>query len=90
MDDVSSVCCNYYEFSPVAADRRRTDRYRYQLEAFVDMVRGRSPVTWLSEDNSVADMEWIERVYEKVRCALIAFHGCPCADAGFHSSDWSR
>lgn len=69
MDNVSSRRRSYCTSAPLVADRRRTDRYRYQLEAFIDMVRGRRPVTWLSEENSVADMEWIERVYEKVRCA---------------------
>jgi predicted dehydrogenase len=40
-------------------------RYRYQLEAFVDRIKGREPHTWVSEEDSVANMEWIEKVYEK-------------------------
>ncbi|KDR80644.1 hypothetical protein GALMADRAFT_61157 [Galerina marginata CBS 339.88] len=39
--------------------------YRYQLEAFVDRLRDREPETWLSKEDSVATMEWIEKVYEK-------------------------
>lgn len=41
--------------------------YRYQLEAFVDRVRGREPRTWISAEDSVAQMEAVERIYEKVR-----------------------
>lgn len=44
--------------------------YRYQLEAFVDRVKGRTPQTWVEKDDSIANMEWIERVYEKV-CLLV-------------------
>ncbi|EGN98488.1 hypothetical protein SERLA73DRAFT_183526 [Serpula lacrymans var. lacrymans S7.3] len=39
--------------------------YRYQLEAFVDKVRGREPQTWVSREDSIANMEWIEKIYEK-------------------------
>ncbi|KAK7056257.1 hypothetical protein VNI00_002810 [Paramarasmius palmivorus] len=39
--------------------------YRYQLEAFVDRVRGREPQTWVTKEDSVANMEWIEKIYEK-------------------------
>jgi hypothetical protein len=39
--------------------------YRYQLEALVDKIRGREPKTWLTKEDSVATMEWIERIYEK-------------------------
>lgn len=41
-------------------------RYRYQLEYFVDKVKGRQPRLWLDGDDSVANMEWIERIYDKV------------------------
>ena len=43
------------------------DRYRYQLEAFVDKVRGRTPHAWMSEEDSVNQMKAVEMVYEKVR-----------------------
>ncbi|KAG2071288.1 NAD(P)-binding protein [Suillus decipiens] len=39
--------------------------YRYQLEAFVDKVRGRTPQTWVSPEDSVANIEWIEKIYEE-------------------------
>ncbi|KAF9241164.1 hypothetical protein BU15DRAFT_87379 [Melanogaster broomeanus] len=39
--------------------------YRYQLEAFVDKLRGRTPQTWMTFEDSVANMEWIEKIYEK-------------------------
>ncbi|KAH8111016.1 NAD-binding protein [Phellopilus nigrolimitatus] len=39
--------------------------YRYQLEFFVDKVRGREPRLWMEGDDSVSNMEWIEKIYEK-------------------------
>ena len=42
-------------------------RYRYQLEAFVDKVKGRTPQTWVTAEDSIANIEAIEKVYEKVR-----------------------
>ena len=39
--------------------------YRYQLEAFVDKVRGREPVHWVSHEDSVHQMRTIDMVYEK-------------------------
>lgn len=41
--------------------------YRYQLEAFVDRLRGREPQIWISGEDSVAQMAAVERIYEKVR-----------------------
>jgi hypothetical protein len=41
-------------------------RYRYQLEAFVDKVRGRTPEHWYDPQDSIANMEWIEAVYKEV------------------------
>ncbi|KAF8551684.1 NAD(P)-binding protein [Imleria badia] len=38
--------------------------YRYQLEAVVDQVRGRTPNSWVTSEDSVANMEWIEKIYE--------------------------
>lgn len=40
--------------------------YRYQLEAFVDKLKGREPQTWVSKEDSISNMEWIEKIYEKV------------------------
>lgn len=39
--------------------------YRYQLEAFVDKVRDRTPQTWVSSEDSIANMLWIEKIYEE-------------------------
>ncbi|KAA1469098.1 NAD(P)-binding protein [Dentipellis sp. KUC8613] len=38
--------------------------YRFQLEAFVDKVRGRTPQHWYSPSDSITNIEWIERIYE--------------------------
>lgn len=46
--------------------------YRHQLEAMVDRIRGRETETWVSREESVATMECIERVYEKV-CDLVIY-----------------
>ncbi|KAI0635607.1 NAD binding oxidoreductase [Trametes polyzona] len=39
--------------------------YRYQLEAFVDKVRGREPPHWVTLESSIAQMETIDAIYEK-------------------------
>ncbi|KAJ7066416.1 NAD(P)-binding protein [Mycena amicta] len=39
--------------------------YRYQLEAFVNKVRGRPVHAWVSKEDSIANMEAIESVYAK-------------------------
>ncbi len=39
--------------------------YRYQLEAFVDKMKGRTPKHWIELEDSVAELELIDRVYEK-------------------------
>jgi len=41
-------------------------RYRYQLEAFIDRLRGRNPEHWHDAQDSVANMEWIEAIYKEV------------------------
>jgi len=45
--------------------------YRFQLEALVDHIRGREPEVWLEKQDSVDNMEWVEKVYEKVRVYFI-------------------
>ena len=42
-------------------------RYRYQLEAFIDKLRGRTPEHWYDAQDSIANMEWIEAIYKEVR-----------------------
>ncbi|KAJ3568042.1 hypothetical protein NP233_g5973 [Leucocoprinus birnbaumii] len=38
--------------------------YRYQLEAFVDKLRGRKPAYWVTNEDSVQQMKTIEDVYK--------------------------
>ncbi|KAK1230606.1 hypothetical protein PQX77_006301 [Marasmius sp. AFHP31] len=40
--------------------------YTYQLAAFMDRLKGRRTPVWVEKEDSVANMEWIDRVYEKV------------------------
>ncbi|PPR05623.1 hypothetical protein CVT24_002809, partial [Panaeolus cyanescens] len=40
--------------------------YRYQLEAFVDKVRGRQPRTWYEKEDSTTNLEWVGEVYRKI------------------------
>ena len=59
-----------YRFEDAGMDAKGEEwwtTYRYQLEAFVDRVKGRTPQTWVDMQDSVANMEWIEKVYAKVR-----------------------
>ncbi|KAK7682736.1 hypothetical protein QCA50_014119 [Cerrena zonata] len=39
--------------------------YRYQLEAFVDRLKGRSSDIWISAEDSIGNMRAIEMIYEK-------------------------
>ncbi|KAJ7180879.1 NAD(P)-binding protein [Mycena filopes] len=39
--------------------------YRYQLEAFVNKVKGRTPHAWVTKEDSIANMQVIESVYAK-------------------------
>ncbi|OSD06581.1 NAD-P-binding protein [Trametes coccinea BRFM310] len=39
--------------------------YRYQLQAFVDKVRGRTPWVWIQPATSITEMEIVEKLYEK-------------------------
>ncbi|KAJ7800556.1 NAD(P)-binding protein [Mycena olivaceomarginata] len=39
--------------------------YRYQLEAFVNKVKGRTPHAWVTKEDSIKNMEAIESVYAK-------------------------
>ncbi|KAI0749758.1 NAD binding Rossmann fold oxidoreductase [Daedaleopsis nitida] len=57
----------FYSGGPQWGQRGETwwSTYRYQLEAFVDKVRGREPVHWVTFESSIAQMETIDMVYEK-------------------------
>jgi hypothetical protein len=59
-----------YKFTDAKMDGKGEDwwtTYRYQLGAFVDRLKGRTPQTWVDMQDSVANMEWIEKIYAKVR-----------------------
>ncbi|KAI0282418.1 NAD(P)-binding protein [Russula brevipes] len=54
--------------------RKRTEKrygnlgwttYRYQLEAFIDKVRGRTPEHWYDAQDSITNMQWIETIYQE-------------------------
>lgn len=48
------------------ADGRGQDwwsSYRYQLEAFVEQVRGRTPHYWPEADDPVRQLQWVEGIY---------------------------
>jgi hypothetical protein len=40
--------------------------YRYHLEAFVDLIKGRNPQICVSTQDSVVNMEWSQNIYAKV------------------------
>ncbi|OBZ76357.1 D-xylose 1-dehydrogenase (NADP(+)) 2 [Grifola frondosa] len=44
--------------------------YRYQLEAFMDKVRGRKPQAWRSAEDSISSMHIIDTIYTKCGLAL--------------------
>ncbi|TRM56693.1 hypothetical protein BD626DRAFT_575305 [Schizophyllum amplum] len=57
-----------YTFAALGVEAKGEDRwltYVYQLEAFVDKLKGRTPQTWVSKEDSITNMQWIENVYEK-------------------------
>ena len=47
-------------------------RYRYQLEAFVDKLRGRDPEHWFDAQDSITNMEWIEAIYKEVGYTIMS------------------
>jgi hypothetical protein len=63
-----SLCtsCHTYHVLKTSALCVRAYRYRYQLEAFVDKLRGRDPEHWFDAQDSIANMEWIEAMYKEV------------------------
>jgi len=57
----------HYSFGPQwgANSEPFWSTYRYQLEAFVDQIRGRRPGHWISLEDSIAQMETLDAVYEE-------------------------
>jgi len=68
-----------YSFLPGSSAKGEVwwSTYRYQLQAFVDKVRGRIPQTWVSGEDSVQNMFWIEKIYEEV-CMRSGFDSQVC------------
>jgi predicted dehydrogenase len=54
-----------YKFSDGSKGEEWWTTYRYQLEGFVDQVKGRTPRCWVSKKDSVENLEWIEKIYGK-------------------------
>lgn len=56
----------HYSFGPKWGARSEPfwSTYRYQLEAFVDKVKGRTPGHWIELDDSIAQMETLDMIYE--------------------------
>ncbi|KJA19597.1 hypothetical protein HYPSUDRAFT_78730 [Hypholoma sublateritium FD-334 SS-4] len=54
-----------YGGGPLWGDRGKNSWsiYRYQLEAFVDKLRGRHPVWWIDGEDSIAQMKTIDEIY---------------------------
>lgn len=50
--------------------RSNWSTYRYQLEAFVDKIKGKQPATWVTNQESVAQMETIDGIYQKAGLPL--------------------
>lgn len=46
--------------------------YRYQLEAFVDRAKGRTPQSWMNKEESIENILWIEEIYKKASYELYA------------------
>ena len=85
MDDVSIVRVSCHTF-PHSDDvgvvcARVRHRYRYELEAFVDKIRGREPEHWFDAQDSITNLEWIEAVYKEVGYNIIV----TCSHPRFNS-----
>ncbi|KAF4610504.1 hypothetical protein D9613_006682 [Agrocybe pediades] len=47
--------------------------FRYQLKAFVQKIRGGSPLEWVKKEDSVAILVWLQKIYEKVNARCLFF-----------------
>jgi hypothetical protein len=59
----------HYKGSSRTGDRGEEywSTYRWQLEVFVDKLRGREPPHWVTNEGSINQMKSIDMVYEKAR-----------------------
>ena len=65
MDDVR-IFSRLFFLRERLQDSHQEYRYRYQLEAFVDKVKGRTPQAWVTPEDSFENMRAIEAVYDAV------------------------
>jgi len=54
-----------YSFNGTAKGETWWTTYRFQMEAFVDKVQGRTPQTWLEPQDTIDNMKCIEEIYKK-------------------------
>lgn len=72
-----------YRFPSDSGEGKRTTRgeewwstFRHQLEAFVEKINERPTRSWYGKEDSVDEIEWIQKVYEKVGFRLsLSKHG---------------
>jgi hypothetical protein len=97
------LICLFSTFSDAGASHAE---YRYQLEAFIDEVRGRTPEHWYDAQDSIVNMQWIEAVYREVGPVVLLLvlslsPWSPCSVKGssavlltsasfFSPTDWAR
>lgn len=58
----------HYKGSQRTGDRGEEywSTYRWQLESFVDKLRGRTPTHWVTNESTIDQMKTIDMIYEKV------------------------
>lgn len=67
VDNVSVICVRAsYANRALIVLLCKTNSYRYQLEAFIDKIKGRNPKVWISPEDSINQMKAVEMVYNKV------------------------
>ena len=56
-----------YQGGPLWKERgeKYWSTYRYQLEAFVDKIRGREPVWWITKEETIAEMKTLDMIYKE-------------------------
>ncbi len=59
-------------------------RYRYQLEAFIDKLRGRNPEHWHDAQDSITNMQWIEAIYNEVGDIILPLTHITFSSASAH------
>ncbi|KZT02244.1 NAD-binding protein [Laetiporus sulphureus 93-53] len=53
-----------YAFEGSPKEQQYWSTYRHQLEAFVDKIKGRQPRNWVTPEESIKIMKWIDKLYE--------------------------